>query len=340
IDASPGLFGILFCRTRKDTKDVADQLLADGYNADALHGDLSQAQRDSVMQKFRNRNLQILVATDVAARGIDVSNVTHVFHFGFPDDIENYTHRSGRTARAGKSGISVAIISPKDASRIGYIDKQLGVKLQYTKVPSGEDICAAQLQHFSVRINEIQVQEKLIAPHISQISEALADYSREDLLAKILSLELSKYLETYAKTFNINIDPSSTRKSPARGFGERTGRDFSNKFDSKKSRGFERENRPFDREKGPKNDRPSGDRIFINIGEMDGMSKPGLLRYICQETGVSSQHIYKIEVKDAFSFVGVDEKVGHNIVDRLNKKSYNERKLRVEFAEANGKKIR
>ena len=212
IDHYPGLFGIVFCRTRRDTQEVAEKLMNDGYNADALHGDLSQGQRDTVMGKFRKKTIQLLVATDVAARGIDVDDITHIFHYDLPDEIESYTHRSGRTARAGKSGISIALISPTKSSKIKLVEKQIGKKLELVKAPSGQDICGMQLMKMIKNVKDIQVNEKGIAPFVAQIHESLAEYSKEELIERFVSVEFNLFLKSYEKASDINIDPSRIRQ--------------------------------------------------------------------------------------------------------------------------------
>ncbi|NQX99185.1 MAG: DEAD/DEAH box helicase, partial [Flavobacteriales bacterium] len=181
-DHYPGMFAIVFCRTRRDTQEVAEKLMKDGYSADALHGDLSQGQRDNVMNKFRKKTIKMLIATDVAARGIDVDDVSHVFHYDLPDEIESYTHRSGRTGRAGKSGISIALIAPQKSGKIKLIEKKIGKPLELVKAPSGQEICGIQLMKMIKSVEDVEVNQKGIAPFVAQIHEALESFSKEEII--------------------------------------------------------------------------------------------------------------------------------------------------------------
>lgn len=306
VDYSPGMFGIVFCRTRRDAKMIADKLMTDGYNADALHGDLSQAQRDAVMNKFRNRALQVLVATDVAARGIDVDDVTHVFHIEMPDEIESYTHRSGRTARAGKSGESIALVSPSKASRVRLVEKQIGKKLELIKVPTGNDICGQQLIQLIQNVHDVEVNEKGIAPYVAQIHESLADFTKEEIIERFVSVEFNRFLKTYEKAGDINVDP---KKARTRGDREDSGRDS--------------------REGGTANT----NRIFINVGKMDGFENKGqILGFICNQSGIDGNSVGKIDLFDSFAFLGVEDGIGEKIISKMNGKNIESRDIRVEFS--------
>lgn len=308
IDFSPGMFGIVFCRTRRDTKEVSDKLMNDGYSADALHGDLSQAQRDSVMGKFRKGNIQVLVATDVAARGIDVDDVTHVFHYDLPDEIESYTHRSGRTARAGKSGVSIALISPAKGGKVKLVEKQIGKKLELVKAPSGDDICGMQLMKMIQNVKDVEVNEKGIAPFVAQIHESLTDFTKEELIERFVSVEFNRFLKSYSKAGDINVDPSKMRK----------GRDS----DGGRDRG--------ERSRGGK---PSANRVFINVGKMDGFENKGqLLGFICNQSGINGDSVGKIDLFDSFSFMGVDDGIGEKLINEMNNKNIENRDIRVEFS--------
>ena len=223
VDINPDIYAIIFCRTRQETKDVADKLMQDGYNADALHGDLSQAQRDTVMQRFRIKNLQILVATDVAARGLDVNNLTHVINYNLPDDVENYTHRSGRTGRAGRKGISVSIIHSKEKGKIKTIERTINRTFVQQQVPSGLEVCQSQL--FSL-INKIQnasenVDKTQIQPYLPMIMDQLKDISREDLIVNFVSQEFNRFLEYYKDAQDLNIPEKEKRGRGERSSGGR-----------------------------------------------------------------------------------------------------------------------
>lgn len=210
VDYYTDLFGIVFCRTRKEAKEIVDQLIADGYNADALHGDLSQAQRDAVMKKFRLKQLTLLIATDVAARGIDVSDVTHVIHYNLPDDVENYTHRSGRTARAGKHGISITLITNRDIKRIQYIERLINKKIEYLQIPTGKTICQKRLEHCIESITAPTNVVENIQPYMDAAREKLSHLSKEDLIKRLLSLKFDQFIDKYknAPDLNDTIAPS------------------------------------------------------------------------------------------------------------------------------------
>lgn len=266
-DANPDIFSVVFCRTKRDTQKIAEQLIEDGYNAAALHGDLSQNQRDLVMKSFRNRQIQMLVATDVAARGIDVDDITHVINYQLPDEIETYTHRSGRTGRAGKTGISMVIISKSEQRKIKAIEKIIQKEFVAKEVPSGMEILEVQLFHLANSIKQSEVNEEIEA-YLPSINEVLKDVSKEELIKKLFSVEFSKLLNYYKKSGNLNISES----------GAGSGRDDSGSV-----------------------------RYFINIGEKDDfdwMSLKDFLRDILQ---LGKDDVYKVDVKGSFSFFNTDE---------------------------------
>lgn len=204
VDFNPDIYGIIFCRTKIETQQVADELIKDGYNADSLHGDLSQAQRDFVMKRFRNRNLQILVATDVAARGIDVKDITHVINYNLPEDIESYTHRSGRTARAGKKGVSIAFVTSKDNYKIRDIERIIGKSFTRGNIPTGVEVCEKQLFHLVNKIHDIEVNDEEIATYLPTIMESLQDLSKEDLIKRFVSEEFNRFLDYYQQAPDLN----------------------------------------------------------------------------------------------------------------------------------------
>ena len=320
------MFGIVFCRTRRDTQEVAEKLMKDGYNADALHGDLSQGQRDNVMKKFRNKTISMLIATDVAARGIDVDDVSHVFHYDLPDEIESYTHRSGRTGRAGKFGISIALIAPQKSGKIKLIEKKIGKPLELVKAPSGQDICGMQLLKMIKGVQEVVVNEKEIAPFVAQIHESLSEYSKEELIERFVSVEFNSFLKEYAKSGDINVDPSRVRKGTDERFNDR-GRG-----------GRERGERSGSRDGGERRSSRGGEtntkRVFINVGKMDGFENNGqLLGFLCNQSGVDGSSLGKIDLFDSFAFVGVDDGVGEKMISSMNGQNIENRDIRVEFSQ-------
>jgi ATP-dependent RNA helicase DeaD len=216
VDATPAIYGLIFCRTRVETQETAEKLIKDGYSADALHGELSQIQRDRVMQSFRERSLHMLVATDVAARGLDINDLTHVINYQLPDELESYTHRSGRTGRAGKSGISAVLINMREKWKIQHIERRLGKRFAFKSVPSGQAVCEAQLLQLIARAKAVRVNEGQIAPFMPQIGEMLEGLSREELIKHFVSLELNRFLDYYRDLPDISVPPPSPPPSDRR----------------------------------------------------------------------------------------------------------------------------
>lgn len=301
VDMVPDIYGIVFCRTREETKDVAEKLIADGYNADALHGDLSQAQRDMVMQRFKMRHLQILVATDVAARGIDVHDLTHVINYNLPDDTEVYIHRSGRTGRAGKEGISVAIICKKELQRIKQIEKISGKKFVRKMVPNADEICQIKIQHFVQGIADQQVEEESsVAKFIPEAIEKLAEFTKEEVIAKFISAEFETVNKYYQAANDLNLpDDAEGRQKLGRLADENMA------------------------------------RLFINVGRMDAI-RPGdiigLINNFMRDVP-NKINIGHIDIMRNFSFVDVDSTYADQIVASLNGRVVNGYRLICERAE-------
>ncbi|MGI4805109.1 MAG: DEAD/DEAH box helicase, partial [Janthinobacterium lividum] len=218
VDFNPEIFGIVFCRTKIETQEIAESLIKDGYNADALHGDLSQQQRDKVMKRYRDRSLQLLIATDVAARGIDVNDVTHVINYSLPDEIENYTHRSGRTGRAGKTGISIAIINAKEIGKIRQIERVIGKKFVKAEIPTGFDVCEKQLFGLVHKVHNVEVNDSQIDQYIPRIMAEFEELTKEDIIKRFASLEFNRFLEYYknAPDLNASADESRVREGGER----------------------------------------------------------------------------------------------------------------------------
>ncbi|MDT7831998.1 DEAD/DEAH box helicase [Flavobacteriaceae bacterium S356] len=270
-DVNPNIYAIVFCRTRRETQEVADNLIRDGYSADALHGDLSQGQRDSVMEKFRKKNIQMLVATDVAARGLDVNNLTHVINHKLPDQIENYTHRSGRTGRANNVGISLVLVNNKEKGRIGAIERIIKKKFVHTQVPSGKEICQNQLMHLIDKVQNIEVNENEITGFLPSIYEKLEGLSREELIQKFVSLEFNSFLSYYENAPDLN--------------------DLGSRENSRGGRGSD-ENMT---------------RFFINIGRKDRLNPAKLIGLINDQNIGDKIAIGSIDILDTFSFFEVDK---------------------------------
>ena len=289
-DNYPDCYAIVFCRTRMETREVAEQFMADGYNADALHGDLSQAQRDYVMARFRSKQLQMLVATDVAARGLDVTELTHVINYSMPDDPEVYIHRSGRTVRAGKSGISVSIINMKETGRLKQIEKIARKKFERKMVPGGDEICEKQLFHLIDRVKTVEINNSQIEKYIPQILEKFEGMSQDEIIKHFVSLEFNQLLDYYKNSRDLNVKVEAPRDS------------------------FQRNDRSSDRN----GDRMSFSKLFINAGKKQNLNASGLIGLINQYSSRRNVEIGKIDIQRKFSFFEVDSNFEKDLVKALN----------------------
>jgi len=300
VDIYPNIYGIVFCRTRRETQEVAENLMKEGYNADSLHGDLTQVQRDRVMRNFKVKSLQILVATDVAARGIDVDSLTHVIHYNLPDELENYTHRSGRTARAGRSGISVSLVSGREESRVRSLSKRLGVDFEKLTIPSGVNVCESQLMHLMQKVKDVKVDDELVESFLPKITEALEGLDRDALVKQFVALEFNRFWDYYKNAQDLNVNQ---RNAP-------------------KGRERDQERRENSKE----------DRLFINIGKTDGVDVPALLNLIHENCGIKGKHVGRVDLKGVFSFFEVDKEYTETIFKGLNEAEFAGRTVRVELS--------
>lgn len=307
-DFYPNIYGIIFCRTRKETQEIADKLIQDGYNADSLHGELSQAQRDYVMQKFRLKNLQLLVATDVAARGLDVDDLTHVINYGLPDDIESYTHRRGRTGRAGKTGISISICHVREKGKIRNIERVINKKFEKGEMPTGNEICAKQLFNLVDQIEKVKVNEEEIAELMPQIYRKLEWLDKEDIIKRIVSLEFNRMIDYYKDADEIEtVDEKSSRKERA-------------------ERG----------ENGKRHQAEEGFvRFFINFGKTDRMNVNQLIELI-NRCVPGKVRIGRIDLMEKFSFFEVEEKEARRVEKSMNGYELEGRRISVEPAQLKG----
>ncbi|WP_205313977.1 DEAD/DEAH box helicase [Pedobacter nanyangensis] len=310
VDYNPDIFGVVFCKTKMDTQDVAEHLIKDGYNADALHGDLSQQQRDKVMKRFRERSMQLLIATDVAARGIDVNDVTHVINFALPDEIESYTHRSGRTARAGKTGTSICIINSKELGKIRQIEKIIGKKFTKADLPTGFDVCEKQLFGLIHRVHNVEVNEEQIDKYMSRINDEFADLSKEEVIKKFASLEFNRFLEYYQNAPDLNISADERER------GERG----------------ERRERGERGERGGRGAEAGYARLFINVGSVDDFTRGDLLSFVCNHGRISGKAVGKIDLKGVFSFVEVESATAETLLANFKDVQYNGREVRIEVS--------
>ncbi|MDX1447256.1 DEAD/DEAH box helicase [Lishizhenia sp.] len=305
IDFNPSIFGLVFCRTRRETQMVAEKLGKDGYNAEALHGDLSQAQRDRVMDSFRNRSLQLLVATDVAARGIDVDDITHVINYNLPDDIENYTHRSGRTARAGRKGESLVLINTREKGKIRAIERVIRTEFTFANIPDAQAICGIQLTAMIDKVKSTEVKESDIEKFLPAILTDFEELTKEEVIKKFVSAEFNRFLDYYKHAGNLNASASDR------------GSDRPERGDRNKGRGRTDENKA---------------RFFVTLGEKDGLNKGGLLRVICDSTGINSGSIGRIDVMGSYSFFDADKTDADQILAKANGADFEGKEMKVELS--------
>ena len=295
VDFYPQIYGIVFCRTRKETQEIADKLIQDGYNADSLHGELSQAQRDLVMQKFRQRHLQLLVATDVAARGLDVNDLTHVINYGLPDDTESYTHRSGRTGRAGKTGISIAIINLREKGRMKEIEHIIKKKFEVSVLPSGQEICQQQLIKVIDDIEKVKVNEEEIETFLPGIYRKLDWLDKEDLIKRVVSLEFNRFLDYYKNAPEIEQPKANEKKSEAK------------------------ESRKGDKEKVGRKAEKGYTRLFLNLGKTDGFYTNQIIDLVNRNLRKERIQIGRIDLMQNFSFFEVIQEQAPQVLRALNK---------------------
>ena len=303
VDFNPEIFGIVFCRTKIETQEIAESLMKDGYNADSLHGDLSQQQRDRVMKRYRDRSLQLLIATDVAARGIDVNDVTHVINYSLPDEIENYTHRSGRTARAGKSGISIAIINSKELGKIRQIERVIGKQFTKAEIPSGFDVCEKQLFGLVHKVHNVAVSEDQIEQYLPRIMEEFKDLDKAEIIKRFASLEFNRFLDYYKNAPDLNASAEDTGRGERGDKFGRTG--FKSDFT----------------------------RLFINLGSVDDFSRGDMLGFICNQAKISGKTIGKIDLKGVYTFFEVENEFADKVQQEFSKNiEFQGRPVRVELA--------
>ncbi|WP_285009331.1 DEAD/DEAH box helicase [Pedobacter faecalis] len=302
VDFNPEIFGVVFCKTKLDTQDVAEHLIKDGYNADALHGDLSQQQRDKVMQRFRDRSMQLLIATDVAARGIDVNNVTHVINYSLPDEIESYTHRSGRTGRAGKTGISICIVNSKEIGKIRQIERIIGKKFTKADLPTGFDVCEKQLFALVHKVHNVEVNESQIEQYIPRIMDEFAELSKEEVIKRFASLEFNRFLEYYKNAPDLNSTDADRGDRVERGERSDRGRRANDGYT----------------------------RLFINIGSVDDLTRGDLLSFICNNGKISGKSVGKIDLKGVYSFFEVEDSAVSALFNNFNGVEFSGRGVRIE----------
>jgi ATP-dependent RNA helicase DeaD len=296
-DINPHIYGIVFCRTRRETKDIANKLIQDGYNADALHGDLSQAQRDHVMGRFRSRHLQILVATDVAARGLDVDEITHVINFNLPDDLEVYIHRSGRTGRAGKTGVSLLIIGGREVGKIRTIERKIGKKFERKQIPTSQEICEHRLLNLMDKVKDVTVKEEEIAPYLPHVYDKLENLNREELIKHFVSFEFNRFLEYYKNAPDLNAANRRDRNDRKERNGDRK-----------------------DKKRG--GNRVDFSRFFINLGSKDELNPKNLLSFIDSQPSLKNVEVGKIDIQKSFSFFEIDKRYEDQLLNAFAEVEY------------------
>jgi ATP-dependent RNA helicase DeaD len=303
-DANPDIFSVVFCRTKRDTQQVAEKLIEDGYSAAALHGDLSQAQRDSVMKSFRGRQIQMLVATDVAARGIDVENITHVVNYQLPDEIETYNHRSGRTGRAGKLGTSIVIVTKSELRKISSIERIIKQKFEEKTIPSGIEICEIQLLHLATKIKDTEVDHE-IDSYLPAITNVLEDLTKEELIKKMVSVEFNRFINYYKKTRDLSSQSSGSERRESS-----------------------------DRE--PRENSGGAVRYFVNIGSRDNFDWMTLKDFLKETLDLGRDDVYKVDVKEGFSFFNTDPEHTDKVMEVLNNIQLEGRRINVEISKNDG----
>ncbi len=330
IDFNPNIYGLVFCRTRRETGEVAEKLAKEGYSAEPLHGDLSQAQRDRVMDRFRTKSIQLLVATDVAARGIDVSDITHVINYNLPDEIENYTHRSGRTARAGKKGESLVLINTRESGKIRIIEKKIRTTFVEGRIPSAREICEIQLMKLIDNVITTKVREGDIEEFLPLIMREFDGLSKEEIVKQFVSAEFNRFIDYYESAGDLNARAESGREDKF-GRGDRGGR---NERSDRGDRGDrpDRGDRGGDRGgKGRDRNDANKTRFFVNLGRRDGLNPGGLLRVACDSTGLQSSSFGRIDILSSYSFFEADNELAEKIVKAVNGADFEGHTLSVEI---------
>jgi ATP-dependent RNA helicase DeaD len=330
IDFNPGMYGIIFTRTKADAQDIAEKLVREGYEIEALHGDLTQQQRDKVMGRFRAKQLQLLIATDVAARGIDVDGITHVINYELPDDMEVYTHRSGRTARAGKTGICLSICHSRELFKIKSLERMINAKFNKIDIPSGKDVCRKQFFHFMDKLMQADIEHGDYETYMEDLKVKFADITKEEVLQRVAALEFSHFLKYYEKAEDLNNTRSLGRSVPSdsRG-GDRgdRGRETSNRFTAGR------------KERGNYPQRDDGyARLFINLGTKDGFFKANFLQFILDESNLKKEVLGRIDMKEMNSWIEIDKAAASKMIKSLDGKKHNGRLVRMNEADGGYKR--
>jgi ATP-dependent RNA helicase DeaD len=323
IDFNPGIYGIIFTRTKADAQDIAEKLTREGYDIDALHGDLTQQQRDKVMGDFRDKTLQLLIATDVAARGIDVQGITHVINYELPDDVEVYTHRSGRTGRAGKTGVCMSIVHVRELGKMRQIQTIVQAPFHKLEIPTGKDVCRKQFYHFMDKLLQLEVNHGDYEAYVPMLEEKFADMSKEEILKRVAALEFDRFLKYYENAEDLNV---REQRRGERVPGER--------LTVRKDGGGDRRGAYADR--GRKFGSGGGDytKLFVNLGTKDGFYKASFLQFILDMSELQKDVLGRIDMKEMNSWIEIDKRVASQMIRSIDGKNYKGRRIRMNEADS------
>lgn len=319
IDFNPGIYGIIFTRTKADAQEIAEKLTREGYDIDALHGDLTQQQRDKVMGDFREKTLQLLIATDVAARGIDVQGITHVINYELPDDVEVYTHRSGRTGRAGKTGVCMSIVHVRELGKMRQIQTIVQVPFHKLEIPSGKDVCRKQFYHFMDKLLQLDINHGDYETYVPMLEEKFADISKEDILKRVAALEFDRFLKYYENAEDLNM------REQRRDRNDRT-----------VPRGRDTERRPYKDTRGRTFGSNGGDytKLFVNLGTKDGFYKASFLQFILDMSELQKDVLGRIDMKEMNSWIEIDKRAARQMISAIDGKNYRGRRIRMNEADS------
>jgi len=321
IDFNPGIYGIIFTRTKLDAQDIAEKLTREGYDIDALHGDLTQGQRDKVMGQFRDKSLQLLIATDVAARGIDVQGITHVINYELPDDVEVYTHRSGRTGRAGLTGICMSIVHTRETFKLRQIEKMVQAPFHKLEIPSGKDVCRKQFHFFMDKLLQADISHNNYETYLPMLQEKFADVTKEEVLQRVAAMEFDRFLKYYDNAADLNIREQKRERREL----EPGGRDQARRRDiPTRERDF----------RSPSSNGGGGDmaRLFVNLGTKDGFYKASFLQFILDMSDLKKEVLGRIDMKEMNSWVEIDKSAATKMIKAIDGKSYKGRRIRMNDA--------
>ena len=322
IDFNPGIYGLIFTRTKLDAQEVAEKLTREGYDIDALHGDLTQGQRDKVMGQFRDKSLQLLIATDVAARGIDVKDITHVINYELPDDVEIYTHRSGRTGRAGAVGISMSIVHSREIGKLRQIERMVQSQFHKLEIPSGKDVCRKQFFYFMDKLLQADISHGDYESYVPMLEERFADVSKEEVLKRVAALEFARFLKYYENAGDLNVrdDRRNSREAGAR--------------DQSRSRSGDKNEKNYRDTKGRTFNNEGGDymRLFVNLGTKDGFYKSSFLQFILDMSDLRKEVLGRVDMKEMNSWVEVDRGSANQMIRAIDGKNFKGRRIRMNDA--------